>query len=87
MVISPFDADFQRLVVPKLVRRDRRIAPGIALRRWAYSRALDSLLREALRLGAAHLPDTDFYDLEDYLAGRLADFASTALEETLKEEF
>ena len=86
MVISPFDADFQRLVVPVLVRRARRIAPGVALGGWAYSRALDSLLREALRLGAAHLPDDDFHDLENYLAGRLADFASLAMEETLKEE-
>jgi hypothetical protein len=75
---SDFDYDFRAFVIPRLERRARRLAVGVAAGRFSYSSALASLARYALACGGAHV--TDFADLEDYLGSVLGDYALAALE-------
>lgn len=60
-----FAAEYRRIVVPRLQRMARFQGLLIATGAQDFSDAFATIMREALRLGAAHLAPDNLPDLED----------------------
>ena len=78
MAISSFALTFRRIVVPKLESMVESRGLFVALGVDEFGEALSEVRHEAIRLGAAYLPDEIYEELLEWTATALIEAADAA---------
>ena len=78
MAISSFSLTFRRIVVPKLEGMVESRGLFVALGIDEFGEALSEIREEAIRLGAAYLPDEIYEELLEWTATTLIEAADAA---------